>query len=153
MGLSGLVCMQSQSDQQVRPSRSGQVSIEYLIIVGFAFLLLIPLILLYYQSQNDISAQITSSQSDRIANEIVDAADAVYYLGPPTKKTFKAYLPEGVREVIIEDNYVLMKTMQLQGSPRSSVANLSGNLSPYPGLHIIKVEAVGAGVEITDEDS
>lgn len=129
----------------------GQVSIEYLIVVGFAFLLLIPLIIIYYESQNDMSSKITSAQADRISSEIVDTADAVYYLGPPTKKTFKVYMPEGVSDIIIGSDYVLMETTSFQGAPRYSVANLSGNLSTYAGLHIIRIQAVAAGVEITDE--
>jgi uncharacterized protein (UPF0333 family) len=130
----------------------GQVSIEYLMIVGFAFLMLIPLILVYYQSQADFTERITSAQADKIANEVVSAADEVFYLGPPSKKTFSIYMPGDVTSIEIANSYVLVNTRELQGAPRYSVANLSGTLSAYEGVHIIKVTAVATGVEITDAD-
>jgi uncharacterized protein (UPF0333 family) len=131
--------------------RRAQVSIEYLMIVAFAFVLLMPLIVIYYQSQNDMTVKIISVQVDRIANEIVDAADEVYYLGPPTQKTLKVYMPDGVNAIVIENNYILFTTTQLQGAPRYSVANLSGSLTETSGLHIITLTALDTGVEITDE--
>ncbi len=129
-----------------------QVSMEYLLIVGFAFLLLVPLIIIYYTTQQDLNDKISSSQADKIANEIADAADQVYFQGPPTKKTFKVYMPDDVKEVIIADNYVKINLKTFQGTPRSSVSNLTGTISAYGGLHIIKVRAIDGGVTITDED-
>ncbi|MFH1915723.1 MAG: hypothetical protein ABIJ21_00520 [Nanoarchaeota archaeon] len=132
--------------------RKAQVSMEYLLIVGFAFLMLVPLIIIYYTSQQDLNDKITISQADRIALEIVDTADEVFYQGPPTKKTFKVYMPDDVSAINIQDKYVQINLKTQPGTPRYSVANLSGNLSAYGGLHIIKVTALDGKVEITDED-
>lgn len=129
-----------------------QVSMEYLLIVGFAFLLLIPLIIIYYTSQQDLNDKISNSQADKIANEIADAASAVYFQGPPAKKTFKVFMPDDVKEVIISDNYIKINLKTSDGTPRNAVANLTGSISAYGGLHIIKVKAITGGVNITDED-
>ena len=74
-------------------NKRGQVSVEYIMVVGFAFLMIIPLIVVFYSSSNDLNDQITSSQADKIANEIVAAADQVYFQGPPTMKTIKIFFP------------------------------------------------------------
>jgi uncharacterized protein (UPF0333 family) len=132
--------------------RLAQVSMEYLLIVGFAFLLLVPLIIIFYTSQQDLNEKITSSQGDKIANEIVAAADSVYFQGPPTKKTFRVYMPDDVKEVIIDETYVQVNMKTMDGTPRNSVANLTGSIENYGGLHIIKVIAIPGGVNITDED-
>ncbi|MBU1975681.1 MAG: hypothetical protein KKG59_04725 [Nanoarchaeota archaeon] len=130
--------------------KRAQVSVEYIMVVGFAFLMLIPLIILYYDSSNTLNEQITLSQVDKISSEIVAASDQVYFQGPPTTKTFKVFMPDNVKEIILQDNYVQINTYTITGTPRSSVANLTGTLGTYGGLHIIKIMAISGGVEISD---
>ena len=57
------------------------------MVVGFAFLMTIPLIIIFYQQSETLDTEITASQIDKVASEIRDAADEVYYLGAPSKKT------------------------------------------------------------------
>lgn len=131
-------------------SSKAQVSIEYILVVGFAFLMLTPLIVIFYTSSNDMNDQVTMSQADKIANEIVAAADQVYYQGPPTKKTLKVYMPENVESIIIQNNWIKINTKQTDGAPRASVANLTGNIDAFGGIHNIEVIAISGGVMIAD---
>src|SRR4030043_750560 len=84
-----------------------QISLEFLIVVGFALLMTFPLVIIFYQQSNNINTEVTSSQADKVASEIRDAADEVYYLGSPSKKTITVFLPENVKGVRISGNTIV----------------------------------------------
>ncbi|MFH1400074.1 MAG: hypothetical protein ABIH41_01015 [Nanoarchaeota archaeon] len=130
--------------------RAGQVSMEYLMVVAIAAMLIIPLIGIFFQASSDLDQSIQSSQADRVANEIVDAADEVYYLGPPAKKTLKVYLPDSVKSLTIGVNYLQIDVHGAVGAPRFSAGNLSGSIQPTGGLHVIAVYATTDGVLISE---
>ena len=64
-----------------------QVSVEYMIIMGFATLMTIPLLLIYYTYTSDSSDSVATSQALQIARNIVDSSESVYYLGKPSQTT------------------------------------------------------------------
>ncbi|MBW2990350.1 hypothetical protein KY348_01455 [Candidatus Woesearchaeota archaeon] len=134
-----------------RGNIKSQISIEFLIVVGIAFLMTIPLILIFYQQSSTLNTDITSSQVEKVASEIRDAADEVYYLGPPSKKTISIYMPEDVQSVSINNNKIIF----LVDSPigdyqvvKWTVANLSGTMASHTGIHHVTVEAYDTYVDI-----
>ena len=88
--------------------KKGQVAIEYLIITAFAFLFTLPIIALFYSQSHELNEGISSSQAERIASEIVDAANQVYYLGQPSKKTILFYMPKNVQQVSIQEKSIVI---------------------------------------------
>ena len=128
----------------------GQVSVEYILVVGFAMLMITPLIFIFYSESNNMQSDISNQQADKIANELVKAADQVYFQGPPTTQTIKIYMPENVKEVVVGSNYIKINTQSSDGIPRTSAANLTGSLGNYPGLHIIRISAIPGGVYLDD---
>ena len=64
-----------------------QVSVEYMFIMGFATLITIPLLVIYYTYSADTSDSVASSQVLQIARNIVDSSESVYYLGKPSQTT------------------------------------------------------------------
>jgi len=126
--------------------KNAQVSVEYVMIIGFALLITIPLILIFYEYTRATSDQVISSQVDQIARKITDNAESVYYLGEPSKTRIKVYMPENVEEAIISNKEVTFRVKTQSGitdiSHISSV-NLSGDIAITPGIHYISIESKG----------
>ncbi|MFC1648090.1 hypothetical protein ACFL1B_01390 [Nanoarchaeota archaeon] len=130
----------------------GQVSLEYLLVTGFAFIFIIPIIALYYSQSSQLNEDITSAQADRIASEIVEAANEVYYLGEPSKKTLTAYMPENVKSITFQESSISIRVDSSSGEfdvVKVAAMNLTGSIDIFSGIHKIEVTARSNYVEIT----
>jgi len=132
--------------------KHAQVSMEYVIIIGFVMLITIPLIVIFYEHTSNTSYQVITSQVDKIAKKVVDSAESVYYLGEPSKTRIKVYMPEKVEQVIIGNKEISFKVKTGSGltdiSQISSV-NISGDIAITPGIHYINIESKGDYVWIS----
>jgi len=136
-----------------RGKSKAQISLEFLIVVGFAFLLTIPLVIIFYKQSENINIALTASQLDKVVSEIRDAADEVYYLGSPSKKTVTVYLPKGVQSISVTANKIVFVVDSPSGDyelVKWSAANLTGSIQTYHGIHHVRVEAFDTYVSITD---
>jgi len=126
--------------------KNAQVSVEYVIIIGFALLITIPLILIFYEHTRTTSDQVIASQVDQIARKIVDNSESVYYLGEPSKTRVKVYMPENIEEAIISNKEVTFRVKTKSGitdiSHISSV-EINGSIAITPGIHYISIESKG----------
>lgn len=127
-----------------RGGKQGQISLEYMSIVGLATLVAISLLALshYYSKQTEIT--INTNQIDRIGKEIVDTAESMYYYGEPSRTTLKVYIPDGINEISIGNNELNFKVRTKEGEADmfySSSVNLQGNISTVYGFHYITIEA------------
>ncbi|MBN2458665.1 hypothetical protein JXB28_00110 [Candidatus Woesearchaeota archaeon] len=139
--------------RKVQASKA-QVSMEFLMIIGIALMMTFPLIIIFFQQQENVQTEIGASQIDKVASEIRDAADEVYYLGAPSKKTVTVYMPEGVKSISITSNKMVFE-VEAPGNDyelvKWSVANLTGALQDYSGVHHVSVQSNSDGtVTITD---
>ncbi len=125
---------------------------EYVIIVGFILVIMIPLILIFYGHISSTNDQIITSQVDMIAKKVVDSAESVYYLGEPSKTRIKVYMPENVEQVTIYDKEIVFKVKTGSGltdiSQISSV-NISGDILITPGIRYINIESKGDHVWVS----
>ncbi len=129
-----------------------QISMEYMIIVGFVAVITIPLIVIYYTYSSDTNEQITANQVDQIAKKIVDAAESVYYLGEPSQTTVKVYMPNNVIEAAVANREILFRVKAKSGVSdieQISSVDMSGTLPTTQGIHFIRVKAVAGGVEVS----
>ena len=126
--------------------KNAQVSVEYVMIVGFILFITIPLILIFYEHTSSTNDQVITSQVDMIAKKVVDNAESVYYLGEPSKTRIKVYMPTNVEDVIIDNHEIVFKVKTRSGitdiSQPSSV-NISGSISVTKGIHYISIESKG----------
>ena len=83
-----------------------QVSVEYMLVMGFAALLTIPLLLIYYTYSADSTDAVATSQALQIARKVVDASESVYYLGKPSQTTLKLNFPEGIQSTNLSSKEV-----------------------------------------------
>ena len=132
-----------------------QVSIEFLLIVGFAMLMTIPLTLIFFKQSEALSNDISATQADRVASELRDAADEVYYMGAPSKKTLTVYLPREVDAITLIDNNIIFNVTgsgtrsEIVKWSAANFSSLSG-LNATPGLKRITVEARAYDVLVTE---
>lgn len=129
-----------------------QISVEYLVIIGFVAVITIPLIVLYYTYTANSSDEIATSQINQIANKIVDAAESVYYLGEPSQTTIRVYIPGQIVGASLNNKEVLFNVSTRAGISeivKVSSVELTGNLPITPGTHSITLKAMSANVEIS----
>jgi uncharacterized protein (UPF0333 family) len=137
----------------VRGQVRAQVSMEFLMVVGFAFMMTAPLIIIFYQQSQNINTEVTSSQLDKVASEVRDAADEVYYLGSPSMKTITIYMPKGVKSITIANNsikFVVSSPGKDYDLMKWTVANLTGSIRTFEGIHHISAESHDTYVNISD---
>ena len=129
-----------------------QVSVEYLFIIGFAALLTLPLLLIYYTYTSDSSDSVATNQAMQVARKIVDASESVYYLGKPSQTTLRLSFPDGIISTDLSNYEVVLKVKIKNGIAdivQVSSVNMSGSLPISQGLHSITVKAQDGYVQIT----
>jgi len=125
-------------------TNKAQVSMEYMMIVGFVAVITIPLVLIYYAYSSDTSDQINANQVDQVAKKIVDAAESVYYLGEPSQTTIKVYIPNNVVQATIGNREVFFKIKTKSGISdivQVSSVDIGGALPATSGIHYITIKA------------
>ena len=126
--------------------KQAQISMEYLIIVGFVAAITIPLIIIFNTHSSEMNEQIVSNQIDNIATKIVDSAESVYYLGENSKVTFRIYMPKNINAALIGDNEVVFYVKKMAGIDhvvKYSSVPINGSISVNSGIHDIVVESRG----------
>lgn len=134
--------------------KSAQVSMEYMMVVGFSLLMIIPIISIYGIERQSINNQVNAKQAGNIAKKIVDSAETVYYLGKPAKTTLKVYMPNNVEEIIISNQEIVFKVRfgkLVSDVVGTSQVNLTGNLSITHGIQYIDIAADEYVVNITNQ--
>jgi len=130
-----------------------QVALEYLFIVGFSFVLLVPVIVLFYTQQASLEDEVVGAQARKVMDELVAGIDTVYYLGPPSKQTLKLRFPEGVTAVTIQDNVIIFDIQTASTEyelPGYAAANITGTIEPFSGVHVLTVTALENSVNVTE---
>ncbi|MBL7055210.1 hypothetical protein ISS05_05635 [Candidatus Woesearchaeota archaeon] len=122
-----------------------QISVEYLMILGFSSVIIIPLILIYYDYTATSNDEIISRQINQIAQKVVDAAESVYYLGEPSQTNLKVHIPNQIAEATIEQERTIVFKMKTKAGisdiVQISSVNLTGSLPITQGIHFITVKA------------
>ena len=131
-----------------------QVSIEYMLIMGFATLMTIPLLLIYYTYFYNSTDTVATSQALQIARKIVDASESVYYLGKPSQTTLKLNFPDRIDSANFTNKEVVFKIRTQLGTTdivQVSSVNITGTLPTSQGVHIITIKADEGFVQVTSK--
>ena len=136
-----------------KEGKRAQISMEYLMIVGFALAMTIPLLLIFNDQSRDINNELASAQAEKAADELIIVIDSVYYLGPPSSRTIKVYFPENILDVQVYNHSFAFNVEASYGDyeiVRWTSADLDGSLRSYPGLHVITITAHPDNISISD---
>ncbi|MFC1741327.1 hypothetical protein ACFL3V_02220 [Nanoarchaeota archaeon] len=126
---------------------------EYLIIVGFVAVIVIPMILIFYTYADRTQDEVVSNQVQKIGLKIGDSAEAMYYLGEPSRTRVRAYFPKNINNITIGNNEITFMIRTKSGLDHIviySTVPVSGSLDIHSGYHNINVRSKGNYVEITD---
>lgn len=126
-----------------------QAAMEYLLVVGLVFVIIVPMVYLFYSYSTDMGEEITEAKADRIATSLVNAAEEVFYLGEPSKTTVKFDMPPGVFDITVSpDQRELIFKIGDEYKYTEIVAFSNINIKSYlvpqdftPGRRSIRAEA------------
>jgi uncharacterized protein (UPF0333 family) len=125
--------------------KRGQVSIEFMAIIGFVTFIAITMLIISQFYQRQVSTQVETNQVDHLARKIIESSESVYYLGEPSKTTINANMPDHVETIQIDTNEITFKIKVAGGKTTdisyTSNVNITGSISPTPGLKKISIEA------------
>lgn len=131
-----------------------QVSVEYMLIMGFSALMTLPLLLIYYTYSSESGDTVATSQALQIARRIVDASESVYYLGKPSQTTLKLNFPDKIKKIRLENYELIINVSTKTGIAeivQVSSVNISGDLPTSQGIHIITIKAEEGYVQVTSK--
>ncbi|MFW5991224.1 MAG: class III signal peptide-containing protein [Candidatus Nanoarchaeia archaeon] len=134
--------------------KRGQVSLEYVLMVGIALMLLMPLMLIYINHQQTIKDDVNIIQSRKIVESIVDNSEKLHFIGSPAKTTLKARFPEEIQDINITNNRVIFFVRNQDTVItvyKYSDANLTGDLDPSPGMRRIVITAEDNYINISSK--
>jgi hypothetical protein len=85
--------------------KRGQISVEYLIVIGFVVFIVISILGVAFLYAAGIQDRIKTNQLENFANKVISSSESVFFAGEPSRVTITAYLPEGVESVsVVDDN-------------------------------------------------
>lgn len=137
----------------------GQVSVEYLVIVGIAIGLLIPAVMFFVSYNKSNEASSIASQVNEIGLNSIARAKSTYALGRNARQTFEFVMPEGVQRAYVEDQEFIIVYETTAGRTEAvffSSVNLTtmhpdGTVSTaHPGLTTYLFQSLGNRVNITE---
>lgn len=128
--------------------KKAQASMEFLILMSFLTFVIISIIGIGFYYSSTINDRIKSSQVANFGNKVISASEVVFYAGEPSKSTISAYLPEGVSDLeIIENSLIITYTLSSGINKRAypsnvpMVENSSAQISQYSGIKNIVIVA------------
>jgi hypothetical protein len=114
-------------------AKRGQISVEYLIIVGFVIFLVISILGVSIYYAYSVRDSIKENQLSGFADKVISNAEAVSFAGEPSQVTITAFLPEGVQELcILEDGDRFFLKIDIQTSSGLSVIAFPSDVDLSP---------------------
>jgi len=134
-------------------TKRGQLSTEYLVIVGFISFLVIGLLAFSLFYTSSVQDSIRMSNLAQFASKVVVNAESVYYAGEPSRVVVIATLPTGVTSIQVLPNEIVFKIETGSGLSvisYSSNVPLQGSISSHYGVKRITLEAGESSVIIKE---
>ena len=140
-----------------------QASVEYLLVVGMAFIILLPGAYLFYQFSQGSGDEIVSARITRAGTEIIYTVEAMYAVGQNSWSTIDIEFPSTVTNVYVSApaNELIIQYDTQNGRSEAvffSPVNITGagpggNISLtgfQPGFTKVKVSSIAGSVEISE---
>ena len=133
-------------------NRNSQMSVEYMIIIGFVTVITIPLLIIYYTFTQDSKDDISSAQIDQIAKTISDSAESVYYFGEPSQTNLKINMPDNVVLSNLSNNEIVFRIKTRTGEAdivQCTLVNITGSLPVKKGTYTVTIKAKSNYVNVS----
>ncbi|MBW3015326.1 hypothetical protein KY330_02815 [Candidatus Woesearchaeota archaeon] len=138
--------------------KRGQFSVEYLLVVGFALIIILPIMFYGYTTFQESRKEVAFASANKIGYDITNHAKSIYYLGNLSRITLELNFPEGIDDIdILEDqNKDTFFFISVYGSELlfKSDVHINGSFIEdeghyAPGLKQVLIESKGDFVNIT----
>lgn len=132
----------------------GQASIELLVTLAFAMMMLIPILALAYIQTSSGSEQVAVDQAQQSVSRLKNVVDVVAAQGPPAKATVNIIVPQRLSSITVGSNTTpfigreIIFRVRASGGETEIVAttmyNVTGNLTNYSraGTYPVVAEAL-----------
>jgi len=133
--------------------KRGQISIEYMIVVGFVTFLVIGMLGLGLFYSGQIKDTVKLNQVQAFADKIIASSESVFYAGEPSQTTLRVFLPNNVENIDILANDLVLDVSTSSGVAKiafSSDVTLEGSLSSSGGVRNILIVAKSDKVTLSD---
>ncbi|HLD87122.1 MAG TPA: hypothetical protein VJB12_03580, partial [Candidatus Nanoarchaeia archaeon] len=74
---------------------------EYLIVVGLAFLVMVPATYFFFNFSKESSEEVSYFRIEAIGRTVVDTSESLFYTGEGSKTVINVNVPEGVEKATI----------------------------------------------------
>lgn len=140
-----------------------QFAMEYLLVVGFSLVIVIPVIGLLYQEYDQNRTDVRVEHLTELAREIVFQAEKVYYQGAPSRVVIETYIPPGTSRFEIKPCSVefdlssasssIYADTKLCRSPTDERFDAHAYNDPVSGKRFIIIEAndTGTPTDVSDD--
>lgn len=129
-----------------------QVSLEYLLVIGIAFVIIVPATYLFFNFSLESGEEIDFFNLEETGRTIVDTAETLYYTGIGSKTTLRVTIPDDLDNVSIIDQRELVFGVDSQVGYNEIVFISQVNITseagcglgscPVPGLDIQGVKRI-----------
>ena len=128
-----------------------QVGIEYMIILGFVTLAVMFVLVLATIYSDQIKDKIKINQVESFSIQLINSAESVFFSGEPSKTTVSLYLPEGITEILISSDALIITLRTSSGENKrayDSRVPINGSISLGEGIKKLSLEAKETFVQI-----
>ncbi len=78
-----------------------QITMEYLMLIGLAMMLIVPSVYLYSERQKSYQYEIVAAQVSQIGNSIINNVNSIQTLGKGSKTVIEFNMPDGVNNISV----------------------------------------------------
>jgi hypothetical protein len=114
----------------------------------------LPLVIIYAKQTENVQADVTNAQIQKVANKIADYTNEVYFTGKPSQRTVTITFPSGINSVTLQGSLILFNVTTSDMNyilTKETNANLTGEIRSFPGQHVLIFKAEQDYVNITDK--
>ncbi|MFP4567373.1 MAG: hypothetical protein ACLFN8_00360 [Candidatus Woesearchaeota archaeon] len=141
--------------------RKAQFAMEYMLVVAFSIVLMIPLVWYLYQGYDDLRGDVNVEHLVEVAREVSFQAEKLFYQGPGSRTIISAYFPQGVTKAHINrtgQNYGVIE-FELEGFAGTIYSTIQASicdhvaLPTFSGPHNIEIITNSSGCIIISENN
>ena len=124
--------------------KRGQISTEYLVIVGFITFVVISILGIALVYTSSIKNSIKVNQNAQFSDKLSSSSESRVFAREPSKIEITGYIPEGVTNIqILEKEIVITFTTNSGENIRSftSRVSLEGNITSNSGVKVLQLVA------------
>lgn len=142
-------------NKKITKSKKSQAAIEFLFVVGFAMLLLLPSLALFGRFVQETSYTVTTSQATKIGYYMLSTATQAYHGSNGTVIVIEVNFPDGIKNMMIPTEDELVFIIETAGGESEMVfysevpINGTFNKTDYTkGLKKLKLSTIDSTVQI-----